>query len=215
MRLFWQKLGKRTDNRHNNGTLFLFLRSMDFFPTPNLPLVAVLIGALLVGIHLYGLMAADFCMLGARNFPRSRVWGTVLISISALWLLALVATTDLGEFSSMRSRIMIALVVGAVLLWKFVPDFLSSRSLGFLLLLAAHPVLETTFLQSGMLHFALATLAYGWALAGLFLVGMPYLHRDLIGWICATKWRWNLACWAGLLYGLLLLTDGTRLEILN
>jgi len=34
---------------------------------------------------------------------------------------------------------------------------------------------------------------------------MPYLHRDLIGWVCAERWRWNAACWAGILYGLLLL----------
>jgi hypothetical protein len=44
---------------------------------------------------------------------------------------------------------------------------------------------------------------------------MPYLHRDLIGWIAAEKSRWNLACVAGLLYGALLLIDGLRLTILS
>ena len=110
---------------------------------------------------------------------------------------------------------MIAIVAGSFLLWWLVPDFLSSRSVGLLLLLAAHPILETTFLQNGMLKLALVLIAYAWALTGLFFVGMPYLHRDFIGWIIAKRWHWTMACWVGLLYGLLLLIDGVRLEFLN
>ncbi len=178
------------------------------FPTPNLPLVALLIGALLAGVHLFGLVARETCITWARTVPRSRFWGTTLLALATLWTLYMTATTDLGEFSPMRNSIMIGVVAAAFLLWKFVPDFLSSRSLGFLLLLAAHPVLETTFLQHGVAKIALALLAYGWALAGLFLVGMPYLHRDLIGWICTQKWRWDLVCWAGMAYGILLLISG-------
>jgi hypothetical protein len=122
--------------------------------------------------------------------------------------MGITATTDLGEFSPIRNILMLGVIGGGILLWKFVPDFLSSRSIGFLFLLAAHPVLETTFLQHGVAKIALALLAYGWALAGLFLVGMPYLHRDLIGWICARKWRWDAVCWAGVAYGIILLVSG-------
>jgi len=185
------------------------------FATPNLPLVAVLIGLLLVGSHLVGLMAPEPVIAWAKKFPRSRFWGTALLLLAALWALGITATTDLGEFSPMRSMVMTAIVIGAVLLWKFVPDFLSSRSLGFLLLLAAHPVLETTFLQHGLLKIALAVLAYAWALAGLFFVGMPYLHRDIIGWVSKKPYLWKMHCWFGFLYGLLLLIDGVRLEILE
>ena len=115
----------------------------------------------------------------------------------------------------MRNLILLGVVASSVLLWKFVPDFLASRSIGFLLLLAAHPVLETTFLQTGLLRLALVLLAYAWALAGLFLVGMPYLQRDAITWFCAAPWRWKAGCWPGLLYGLLLLIDGVRMSFLN
>ena len=185
------------------------------FSTPNLPLVAAVIGVVLAGVHLFGLIAPQPCILWARSMPRSRIWGTILLAVSTIWAVSIASTTDLGEFSPMRSLIVIGLVAGAILLWKFVPDFLSSRSLGFLLLLAAHPVLETTFLQNGILKLALVLLAYGWALAGLFLVGMPDLHRDLITCLADNRRLWNLNCWAGLLYGLFLLIDGVRLEILE
>lgn len=176
-----------------------------------LPHLAILLGTLLLGSHLFGLKAADFCMTAAKKFPRSRLWATVLLSVTAVWVLVMVSTGDLGEFSPMRPWIEIGTVVGAFLLWKFVPDFLSSRCVGFLLLLAAHPVLETTFLQHGFLHYALAILAYLWALTGLFLVGMPYLHRDAIAWICGNKQLWNMACWAGVFAGAILLIEGLRL----
>jgi hypothetical protein len=188
---------------------------MDLTPALSLSLLGILIGLVLLGTHLFALLTRNVCLPVVRSIPRSRAWGTALLAITTLWLVAFVHTADLGEFSPMRNMVTLASIAGAFLLWKFVPDFLASRSLGFLLLLAAHPVLETTFLQSGFLHFALAALAYVWAVAGLFLVGMPYLHRDAIAWISASKGRWNLACWVGILYGVALLIDGLRLTILG
>lgn len=184
-------------------------------PAFNLAPLSLVIGAVLAGAHLFGLLAPQPCITWARSIPRSRFWGTVLLAAAAIWTLLIAGTTDLGEFSPMRSVVLIGIVVGSLLLWKFVPDFLASRSLGFLLLLAANPVLEATFLQSGPLKIALALLAYAWALAGLFLVGMPYLHRDLINWVGGNRLIWNLHCWAGILYGLFLLIDGLRLEIMK
>ena len=60
----------------------------------------------------------------------------------------------------------------------------------------AHPVLETTFLQHGPVKIALAVLAYVWVLVGPFLVGMPYLHRDLLFWISERRWLGKINCWA-------------------
>ena len=170
----------------------------------SLTMVGLVVGLIVAASHLAGLLAAGPGITSAKAFPRSRFWGTALLTAAGIWTLWIAVTTDLGEFSPMRHLIMIGVAAGGILTWRFVPDFLSSRSLGFLLLLAAHPVLESTFLQHGILKFLLALLAYGWALAGLFLVGMPYLHRDLIGWVCAERWRWNAACWAGLIYGAIL-----------
>lgn len=167
--------------------------------------IGLMLGFLLVASHAAGLVLPGPAIAAAKSFPRSRFWGTLLLALAVFWTLWIAGTTDLGEFSPMRRLIVMGTAAGGFLLWKFVPDFLSSRSLGFLLLLAAQPVLESTFLLHGTLKLALAFLAYAWALAGLFLVGMPYLHRDLIGWICAERWHWNAACWAGILYGILLL----------
>jgi hypothetical protein len=44
---------------------------------------------------------------------------------------------------------------------------------------------------------------------------MPYLHRDLIDWLSAKRHLWTMHCWMGMLYGMLLLLDGVRLEFLG
>jgi len=180
---------------------------------PALGLTGILVGALVFLTHLAGVLAPGPLITGARAFPRSRFWGTLLVAAATLWAAWIANTTDLGEFTPIRTLIVLGSVAAGGLLWRFVPDFLSSRSLGFLLLLAAHPVLEATFLRTGPLKLGLALLAYGWALAGLFLVGMPVLHRDVIGWICARRERWTAACLGGLVYGLFLLIAGLVAEL--
>lgn len=182
-------------------------------PSSNLALPAIIIGAWLAGAHLFGLLMPQPCIAWARSIPRSRFWGTTLLAIASIWTLVIATTTDLGEFSPMRSLVVVGIIAGSFLLWKFVPDFLASRSLGFLLLLVANPVLEATFLHAGPVKIALATLAYAWALAGLFLVGMPYLHRDLVNWISGSRLLWNIHCWAGILYGIFLLAGGLLLGL--
>ena len=40
---------------------------------------------------------------------------------------------------------------------------------------------------------------------GMFWVGKPYLMRDQIAWVVADKKRWQIACGAGLAYGIVML----------
>ncbi len=50
----------------------------------------------------------------------------------------------------------------------------------------------------------LVTLAYAWIIAGLFLVGMPYLLRDLIAWITSRPMLWRGLTLAGIFWGIAL-----------
>jgi hypothetical protein len=51
----------------------------------------------------------------------------------------------------------------------------------------------------------LPILAYVWVIVGMFLVGMPFLLRDWIGWLTANPLRWSFAAWSGVVYGALML----------
>jgi hypothetical protein len=162
-------------------------------------------GLLLLVSHAAALVAPGPAREFARALPRSRVWGTILLAFAAVWSFLLVRDLDLGEFSPLRGPMLIGIVVGAVLAWLFVEEFLTARALGMLLLLAAEPLLESAILRSEPSRFLLTVLAYGWASAGLVFVGMPYVLRDLIGWFAADPLRWKLAAVGGAAYGLALI----------
>ena len=158
-------------------------------------------GLLLILTHAFALARSADCIAWAREFPRSRAAATVLLAVAAVWSFLLVRSIDLGEFSPLRTIMLVGIAAGAILSWIYVPEFLAVRSLGMLLLLAAEPLLESAVLRDEPTRLLLVVLAYAWAIAGLFFVGMPYLLRDAIAWVTAGAVRWKAAAAGGILWG--------------
>ncbi|MEI6034786.1 MAG: hypothetical protein WCS65_10970 [Verrucomicrobiae bacterium] len=161
-------------------------------------------GILLILSHAFALAREESCIGWAKMFPRSRPAATALLAVAAVWSFWLVSAIDLGEFSSLRSVMLAAIVAGAILSWIYVPEFLAVRSLGMLLLLAADPLLESAVLRTEPSRLLLVILAYAWVVAGLFFVGMPYLLRDAIAWVTASPLRWKSAAAGGVAWGIAL-----------
>lgn len=175
------------------------------YPSLSLQTTGIVVGLLLLITHGFALMAPAPTKGFLKVFPRSRLWGGVLLAISAVWAFWLVRTMDLGEFARLRKYLVIAVPVGTVLTWMFVDEFLAARALGMIALLAAEPLLEAAFLQPEASRLILVCLAYAWILAGLFLVGMPYFLRDVLAWLLASGKRFQIAAASGAAYGLLTL----------
>ena len=74
----------------------------------------VIAGAFLVVVGVLGLMKPDFAQV-VKQFPRSRFAGVVLLTICLAWTFWLLATIQMGEFSSFRRPLLIALPIGYVL----------------------------------------------------------------------------------------------------
>ena len=175
-----------------------------------LPLIALFLGLAIFIKHLMALLLPEPFKAFIQRFPRSSFFGKLLLISAAFWAFTLAVTTDLGEFSTLRTPILIGIIVGSGLFGWLVSEFLAVRSLGFIMLLAARPLLELTFLKSGLLPLLLSFLAYIWIIIGLLSVGMPYLLRNAITFLVAPQRQqlWRYLCYAGLLYGLLLLING-------
>jgi hypothetical protein len=166
--------------------------------------VGLLAGVALIATHAIALFAADRVKPWLVAFPRSRVAGLVLCTLAALWAFWLAATMDLGEFTPNRTLICGLVIAGSVMVPLFADEFLSVRALGILALLSAEPLLGAAFLRPEQTRLFLVVLAYAWAVAGLVFVGAPYLLRDGINWLVASRGRYLVAAWVGLGYGLLL-----------
>jgi hypothetical protein len=115
-----------------------------------------------------------------------------------LWLLA---TMEMGEFSSFRRPLLIILPIGFFLVLRFVDEFLAVRALGILFLLGAEPLLDAAFFRTETSRLLVTVFAYLLIVVGLFWVTMPYLLRDQINWSARTPGRWRLTHGLALLYG--------------
>jgi hypothetical protein len=162
-------------------------------------------GILLLLFGLWGLIRPDASQSAARNLPRSRVAGFVLLTIAFFWSFWLLATMEMGEFSSFRKPLLFILPVGFLLVLRFVDEFLSARALGILFLLAAEPLLDAAFFRNETSRLLVTVFAYILIVVGLFWVTMPYLMRDQINWSARTNGRWRITHGLVFLYGVAIL----------
>ncbi len=162
-------------------------------------------GLFLVLIGLAGLVLPTASRAFAMQLPRSRAAGIILLTLAFIWSFWLLATMEMGEFSSFRRPLMFVLPVGYLLVLMFVSEFLAVRALGMLCLLAAEPLLEAAFLRHEMSRLFVTVFAYIMIVKGLFWVTMPYLLRDHISWSARSTGRWMLLHAAALLYGAVIL----------
>jgi hypothetical protein len=173
----------------------------------DLPLkpTGMVLGGLLIAGHVLAMMSRPRLVPALRKFPRSEVAGSVLLTIAALWAFALVARMDLGEFQPQRRLLMVAVPVMYFAALFFMTEFLAVRATGMLALLAGDLLLDAAFMRDPLSRLLLPALAYVWIVLGLFWVGMPYTMRDQIAWLTAKPARFQMACVAGVIYGLAVL----------
>src|SRR6266513_525082 len=165
----------------------------------------VIAGVFLVVIGVLGLMKPDFAQL-VKQFPLSRLAGIVLLTICLAWTFWLIATIQMGEFSSFRRPLLIALPIGYVLALFFVDEFLAVRALGILCLLVAEPLLDAAFFRYESSRLLVTVFAYLLIIAGLFWVAIPYVLRDQINWSTRSVFRWRFLHLLAFIYGGMILT---------
>jgi hypothetical protein len=171
----------------------------------SLQAAGIIAGTALILISLPGLLKSNVASV-AQKFPRSHVAGIFLLTICLVWTFWLLATIQMGEFSSFRRPLLIALPIGYALALRFVGEFLAVRALGILCLLAAEPLLDAAFLRYETGRLLVTVLAYLLILAGLFWVAIPYLLRDQINWSTRSVFRWRCLHAIALIYGCVILT---------
>lgn len=167
----------------------------------SLKTAGLIAGIFLVLISLPGIISPAAVQKWAKRLPRSRIAGIVLLTIAFAWSFWLLFTMEMGEFSSFRRPLLIALPIAYVLALRFVDEYLAVRALGILCLLAAEPLLDAAFFRYETARLVVTVFAYALVIKGLLWVTMPYLLRDQIGWASRSNMRWRLMHGAAFIYG--------------
>lgn len=161
----------------------------------------IIAGVLLLIVGFPGFLKPESSRGLASRLPRSWNAGVVLLTIDLIWCVWLLATMEMGEFSSFRRPLLIVLPIGFFLVILFVDEFLAVRALGILFLLGAEPLLDAAFFRNETSRLLVTVFAYLLIVAGLFWVTMPYLLRDQLNWSARNPSRWRALHLIALLYG--------------
>lgn len=114
------------------------------------------------------------------GLPRNYRAGVVLMLVGIAWMDAVVYTIDLAEMSQYRYWLILFFSIVGIMTIIYLPDFLFSRALGIVLLLATEVLLSATFPETHPARHIVTVIGYIWAILGMCFVAAPYLLRDLI-----------------------------------
>jgi hypothetical protein len=173
-----------------------------------LAIVSTIAGAVVVAARLPGLLAPAKYREQAVEFPRSVLWGRVLMGIAAAiaWWVMYHAATD--EWKWAQPYILVGVPVAYFLVINFAPNYLAMRGLAALMLMAAKQMVDAADWHESPLRLIVTVFAYLWVVAAIWMTVAPHHFRDLIGFVSANDKRCRAACGAGVVVGLALIALG-------
>ena len=173
-----------------------------------LAIVSIAAGALVVAARLPGLLAPTKYREHAIKFPRSEVWGRVLMGIAAAiaWWVMYHAATD--DWKWAQPYILIGVPVAYFLVVKFAPNYLAMRGVAALMLMAAKQMVDAADWSESPWRLIITVFAYLWVVGAIWMTAAPHHFRDMIGFMMADDKRCRAACSTGVVVGLGLIMLG-------
>ena len=173
-----------------------------------LAITSTLIGAAMIAGRLPGVVAPDkFCEY-ARKFPRSVLWGRVLMGICAVWAGIVMFNAASDDWAWAKPIVAIGVPVAYFLVIQFADQFLALRGLAALLLLVAKVAVDAADLSDNPIRLVVTVLAYLMVCAAMWMAGFPHQVRDMISFVTATRTRTRATCLPGVVLGVLLVVLG-------
>lgn len=186
-----------------------------------LGLVSCLVGGLLVATRTPGLVAPAKFREHVLAFPRSVLWGRILMGIAAVWAGIVVfhaasetlsdtlrETGKGGIWSLMPTLVAVGFPVAYWLVIQYGNQFLAMRGAAALTLLIAKQMVDAADASDLPLRLVVTTLAYVWVAIAMWLTIAPHHFRDLLGWFMASDCRCRSACSVGVGLGLIMVALG-------
>ena len=173
-----------------------------------LSLISILVGTLAIAVRLPGMLTPATFRAIAVKFPRNVPVGRILMGIVAaiVWWVMYHAATD--EWKWAQPFIFIGVPVAYGLVYYFPPRYLALWAVAALLLLIAKPMVDAADASLAPGRLVVTVVAYLWVIAAFWMTTAPHHFRDLLGFVMANDRRCRLACCAGIVTGLVLVSLG-------
>jgi hypothetical protein len=170
--------------------------------------LSILLGAGMALPQLYALANPKGFTTSARAFPRSIMWGYLLMALATGWFLYNVNAEEIADFTNIKRLLMFgfgAIGIGTCL---YVTDFLAIRGLALLMMLLAKTIVDTARWHESDWRLVLISWAYLMVFLGVWLTISPWRARDFIQWGTETEPRLKLLSRIRLAFAILLVVLG-------
>jgi hypothetical protein len=173
-----------------------------------LSLLAVLLGMGIALPQIYVLLKPAVFAVAARSFPRSKIWGYVLMALGTVWFLYYLSIESISDFEAYKPYMYLGFGLVGVLSCIYISDFLAVRGLAIVLMLLGKFMVDTARWSDSSWRLVIVIWAYLLVMAGIWFTVSPWRLRDLIHWAVASEKRIRLlgACRLG--FGLFVMVLG-------
>ena len=144
--------------------------------------VAIGLGSILFFVAFTSLVKFEAMRSLWMGFHRNRYLGFFLLGLATAWTIWLLSTIDLMDYTDWRMRLIIIVLIVALLMARYLPDYLSVRALGVLLALGANVLLDAAFLRDEPAKYVVTCFAYFMLIPSTIFVSMPYIFRNAVEW---------------------------------
>ncbi len=174
----------------------------------SLSAASIAVGLVMVAGRIPGLLRPDWFREQAVKFPRSVVWGRVLLALAAVIVEIVMLNASLDEWAWARPWIAVGIPVGYFLVIKYADAYLSMRAAAALILLLCRVLVGAADRAETPLRLIVTTLSYVWVLLALWMAIAPHHIRDVIGFLMKDNTRCRLTCGVSVAVGVVLILLG-------
>lgn len=167
-----------------------------------------LIGALYGIPQLIGLLRPELWARWLRAFPRSKLWGWILMPWATIWFLYLLNQNAVSDFAPYKTVLLGAFGVIGFGTCFFVQDFLAVRGLAILVLLVAYYVLTAIQWLDTQWRLVVTVWMYVNVVLAIWITISPWRLRDYIEWNTRTMRRLRVGSAIRFVFGLIVMVIG-------
>ena len=173
-----------------------------------LALVSTLVGAVIIAARLPGVIAPAKYREHMLKFPRSVLWGRVLMGIAAAiaWVVMYNAATD--DWAWARPLILVGVPIAYWIVIQYASAFLAMRATAALMLMAAKQMVDAADLSDHPSRLIVTVFAYLWVVGAIWITVAPHHFRDLAQVVMADNKRCRTVCSVGVIVGAIFLALG-------
>lgn len=144
--------------------------------------IALILGAVSVGVGVVGVLRTERLGQFARSFARSLKVGYVLMGVSTLWFVYNLSQENIADFAAYKDYLLMGFAALGLMTCLYVKDYLGARGLAVFLLLVANEMVNAARWEDTPWRVIITTWAYILAIAGMWFTIAPWRVRDLLDW---------------------------------